>query len=104
MQQRGAAVIEARGLSSAASAANAALDHVMSMESATPEGEFFGCDSLRNSYRLRRSLFSPFRSAVTVGELGIVQGLKLSSFAREKIAATEAELKEERAVVLICSS
>ena len=101
VQQRGAAVIEARGLSSAASAANAALDHVMSMESATPEGEFFSAAIPSDgSYGVEDGLiFSfPVRSDGQ-GNWSIVQGLELSSFAREKIAATEAELKEERAVI-----
>ena len=101
VQQRGAAVIEARGLSSAASAANAALDHVMSMESVTPEGEFFSAAIPSDgSYGVEDGLiFSfPVRSDGQ-GNWSIVQGLELSSFAREKIAATEAELKEERAVI-----
>ena len=101
VQQRGAAVIEARGLSSAASAANAALDHVMSMESVTPEGEFFSAAIPSDgSYGVEDGLiFSfPVRSDGQ-GSWSIVQGLELSSFAREKIAATEAELKEERAVI-----
>ena len=101
VQQRGAAVIEARGLSSAASAANAALDHVMSMEQATPEGQFFSAAVPSDgSYGVEEGLiFSfPVRSDGQ-GNWSIVQGLELSSFAREKIAATEAELKEERAVI-----
>ncbi|MFT5086202.1 MAG: malate dehydrogenase [Candidatus Latescibacterota bacterium] len=101
VQQRGAAVIEARGMSSAASAANAALDHVMSMEGATPAGEFFSAGVVSDgSYGVEKGLIYsfPVRSD-GAGNWEIVQGLELSDFAREKIAATEAELKEERAVI-----
>lgn len=101
VQQRGAAVIEARGMSSAASAANAALDHVMSMESATPAGDFFSAGVVSDgSYGVEEGLIYsfPVRSDGR-GSWEIVQGLELSDFAREKIAATETELKEERAVI-----
>lgn len=101
VQQRGAAVIAARGLSSAASAANAALDHVVSVESATPTGDFFSAGVYSDgSYGIDEGLmFSfPMRSDGQ-GRLEIVQGLELSDFARAKIKATEDELKEERAVI-----
>lgn len=101
VQQRGAAVIAARGLSSAASAANAALDHIVSVESATPAGDFFSAGVYSDgSYGIDEGLmFSfPMRSDGQ-GHLEIVQGLELSDFARAKIKATEDELKEERAVI-----
>ena len=101
VQQRGAAVIAARGLSSAASAANAALDHIASVESATPAGDFFSAGVYSDgSYGIDEGLmFSfPMRSDGQ-GHLEIVQGLALSDFARAKIKATEDELKEERAVI-----
>lgn len=101
VQQRGAAVIAARGLSSAASAANAALDHIASVESATPAGDFFSAGVYSDgSYGIDEGLmFSfPMRSNGQ-GHLEIVQGLELSDFARAKIKATEDELKEERAVI-----
>ena len=101
VQQRGAAVIAARGLSSAASAANAALDHIASVESATPAGDFFSAGVYSDgSYGIDEGLmFSfPMRSDGQ-GHLEIVQGLELSDFARAKIKATEDELKEERAVI-----
>ncbi len=101
VQQRGAAVIDARGLSSAASAANAALDHIVSVESATPDGDFFSAGVYSDgSYGIDEGLmFSfPIRSDGQ-GHWEIVQGLKLSDFARAKIKATEEELKEERAVI-----
>ncbi len=101
VQQRGAAVIEARGLSSAASAANAALDHIISVESTTPESDFFSAGVYSDgSYGIDEGLmFSfPIRSDGQ-GGWEIVQGLELSDFARTKIKATEDELKEERAVI-----
>ena len=88
-------------MSSAASAANAALDHVMSMEGATAAGDFFSAGVVSDgSYGVEEGLiFSfPVRSDGK-GNWQIVQGLELSDFARAKIAATEAELKEERAVI-----
>ena len=101
VQQRGAAVIAARGLSSAASAANAALDHVRSMEQVTPDGDWFSAAVPSDgSYGIEEGLlFSfPVRSEGR-GKWSIVQGLEFSDFAKEKIQATEAELKEERDVV-----
>ena len=101
VQQRGAAVINARGLSSAASAANAALDHIVSVESVTPAGDFFSAGVYSDgSYGIDEGLmFSfPIRSDGQ-GGWEIVQGLELSDFARAKIKATEDELKEERAVI-----
>ena len=101
VQQRGAAVIDARGLSSAASAANAALDHVVSVESATPEGDWFSSGVYSDgSYGIEEGLMYsvPVRSDGQ-GSWEVVQGLELSDFAREKIKATEDELKEERSVI-----
>ena len=101
VQQRGAAVIDARGLSSAASAANAALDHIASVESATSAGDFFSAGVYSDgSYGIDEGLmFSfPIRSDGQ-GGWEIVQDLELSDFARAKIKATEDELKEERAVI-----
>jgi malate dehydrogenase len=101
VQQRGAAVIDARGLSSAASAANAALDHVVSVEGATPEGDCFSSGVYSDgSYGIEEGLmFSvPLRSDGQ-GHWDVVEGLELSDFARAKIKATEDELKEERSVI-----
>jgi len=101
VQQRGAEVISARGLSSAASAANAALDHVVSMENVTPDGGLFSSGVCSDgSYGIEEGLvFSfPIRSHGN-GDWEIVQGLELSSFAKEKIVATQKELQEERAVI-----
>jgi malate dehydrogenase len=101
VQQRGAKIIEARGLSSAASAASAALDHVKSMENKTPDGHWFSAGVPSDgSYGIAPGLiFSyPIRSD-GAGGYEIIQGLSLSDFAREKIALTEKELQEERATV-----
>jgi malate dehydrogenase len=101
VQQRGAAIIEARGLSSAASAANAALGHVQSMEGKTPEGDWFSAAVCADgSYGIEQGLiFSfPLRSDGK-GKWEIVQGLELSDFAREKIRLTTEELKSEKAVI-----
>ena len=101
VQQRGAAVIDARGLSSAASAANAALDHIVSVESATPKGDFFSAGVYSDgSYGIDEGLLFSFPILSDgQGHWEIVQGLELSDFARAKIKATEDELKEERAVI-----
>ena len=101
VQQRGAAVIDARGLSSAASAANAALNHVVSVQNATPEGDFFSAGVYSDrSYGIEEGLmFSYPICSDGQGNWEIVQDLELSDFAREKIKATESELIEERAVI-----
>ena len=101
IQQRGAAVIAARGLSSAASAANAALDHVRSVEGTTADGDWFSAAIPGDgSYGIDEDLiFSYPVTSDGKGKLSIVQGLELSEFARAKVLATEKELQEERAVV-----
>ncbi len=101
VQKRGAEIIQWRGKSSAMSAANAALDHVMSFEARTPTGDWFSAAVPSDgSYGIEEGLmFSfPIRSTGR-GNYSIVQDLNISDFAKEKIAATEAELKEERATV-----
>jgi malate dehydrogenase len=101
VQKRGAAVIAARGLSSAMSAANAALDHVKSFLHQTPEGNWFSAAVPSDgSYGIDEGLIFSFPLASDgAGSYSIVQGLPWSSFAQEKIAATLAELREEKAVV-----
>lgn len=101
VQQRGAAVIAARGLSSAASAANAALDHVMSFEGKTAEGDWFSAAvPTDGSYGIDQGLIFSFPiQSDGRGGYHIVQGIDLSDFAKEKIAATAAELDQEKAVV-----
>jgi malate dehydrogenase len=102
VQKRGAAIIEARGLSSAASAANAAIDHVKSMLAATPKGDWISSAVLSDGkrYGIPEGIVSsfPVRSDGR-GGWQIVDGLEISEFARKKIDASVKELQEERSVV-----
>jgi len=100
IQQRGAAIIKARGLSSAASAANAVVDTVRNLVTPTKAGDWFSvavCSP--GDYGIQKGLiFSyPIRSNGTKWE--IVQNVPLNEFSKAKITATENELKEERAMV-----
>jgi len=97
VQKRGAAIIEARGLSSAASAANAAIAHVHTWVHGTAEGDWvsMGIPS-DGSYGVAEGLISSFPVTTSGGEYEIVQGLDLNDFSRERIAASVAELAEER--------
>lgn len=100
VQQRGAAIIKARGLSSAASAANAALDTVRALINPTPQGDWTSVAVCSDgSYGIEKGLlFSyPIRSNGKSWE--IVQGVPLNEFSRGKIAITENELKEEKSLV-----
>jgi malate dehydrogenase len=101
VQKRGAAIIAARGLSSAMSAANAALDQVRSFSTRTPDGDWFSAAVASDgSYGIDDGLIFSFPlRADGKGGYQIVQGLPLSDFAREKIAVTLNELREERDVV-----
>ncbi len=101
VQKRGAAIIAARGKSSAASAANAALDHVMSFENKTPEGHWFSAAVPSDgSYGIEKGLIFSFPiTSDGAGGYEIVQGLTWSDFAKEKIGVTEAELKHEKELV-----
>ena len=102
VQKRGAEVIAARGKSSAASAANAAIDSIRSLMVPTPEGEWFsvGLCSDHNSYGIQKDLiFSfPCRSKGN-GKVEIVSGVSWDAFMKEKILKTEKELLEERALI-----
>ena len=101
VQKRGAAIIAARGKSSATSAANATIDHVMSFNGKTPEGDWFSAAVCsKGDYGISEGLiFSfPLRSDGN-GGYEVVQGLEFSDFAKEKVAATEAELNDEREIV-----
>lgn len=97
VQQRGAAIIQARGQSSAASAANAALCHMQSWVFGTEEGDWvsMGLPS-DGSYGIEKGLIYSFPVTVSDGQFSIVQGLDINEFSREKMRLTEAELKEER--------
>lgn len=102
VQKRGAAIIEARGKSSAASAASALVDHVKCFNTKTPEGAWFSAavPSDGSSYGIPKGLVYsfPIRSHGN-GTYEIVQGLKISDFAQSKINKTTDELLEEREVV-----
>ena len=99
VQQRGAEVLKARGLSSAASAAHAALDTVRTLHEGTPEGDWTSVAvSSDGSYGVPKGLMCSFPiKALGGGKWEIVQGLKLDDFGQKKLAGTVAELEEERA-------
>jgi malate dehydrogenase len=101
VQKRGAAIIAARGLSSAASAANALIDHVLDLCGATPRGEWrSACVKSDGSYGVREGLISSFPIASDGrGNWAIVQGLEMQPFLRQKIDASVSELMSEREVV-----
>ena len=98
--KRGAAIIDARGASSAASAANAAIDHIRSWHLGTPEGDWvsMGIPS-DGSYGVPEGIISSFPCTCSNGEYSIVQGLDIDDFSRAKIDASAAELQEERDAV-----
>ncbi len=96
--KRGAAIIEARGASSAASAANAAIDHVRDWVSGTSDWVSMGVVS-DGSYGVPEGLISGFPCTCSAGEWSIVEGLDLDDFSRGKIGASIAELQDERMTV-----
>ena len=98
--QRGAAIISARGASSAASAANAAIDHVRDWMLGTPAGDWVSMAVASDgSYGVPRGLISSFPCRTQGGEWEIVQGLEIGDFSRSRIDASVAELVEERQAV-----
>jgi malate dehydrogenase len=98
--KRGAAIIDARGLSSAASAANAAMDHVRDWWHGTPEGDWVSMAVVSDgSYGVPEGLVSSFPCTCRDGSWAIVQGLEIDPYSRSKIDASVAELEEERAAV-----
>jgi malate dehydrogenase len=100
VQKRGAAIIEARGASSAASAASAAIDHVHDWVLGTPQGDWVSMAiSSDGSYGVQEGLISSFPVTCSDGEFKIVQGLEISEFSRARIDASVAELAEEREAV-----
>lgn len=100
VQQRGAAIIKARGLSSAASAANAAIDTVRNLVTPTKAGDWFSVGVCSDgSYGIEKGLIYSYPIRSDGSKWSIVQDLPISTFAREKITATENELKEEKALV-----
>jgi malate dehydrogenase len=98
--KRGAAVIEARGASSAASAANAAIDHMHSWALGTAKGDWVSMAVPSDgSYGVPEGLISSFPCTAANGEYHIVQGLDIDDFSRKRIDASVAELAEERDAV-----
>src|SRR6266403_1040647 len=100
VQQRGAAVIKARGLSSAGSAANAVVDTVVSLTADTPTNDWHSVAVCSDgSYGVEKGLISSFPVRVRGGKWEIVQGVPINDFSRAKIDASVAELKEEKSLV-----
>ncbi len=100
VQKRGTAVIEARGASSAASAANAAVDHVRDWVLGTPEGDWvsMGIPS-EGSYGIDEGLIAGFPVTCSNGSYRVVQGLELGDFSRSRLDTTVNELKDERETI-----
>lgn len=100
VQKRGAAIIDARGASSAASAANAAIDHMRSWALGTPQGDWvsMGVPS-RGWYGVSEGLIYSFPVTIADGEVTVVEGLTNNAATQELMRASEAELLEERAAV-----
>jgi malate dehydrogenase len=100
VQQRGAAIIEARGSSSAASAANAAVDHVRTWLDGTPDRDWVSMAIPSDgSYETPEGLLSSFPCTTAGGEWSIVQGLDIDEFSRQRIDASNGELADERETV-----
>jgi malate dehydrogenase len=100
VQQRGAAIIKARGLSSAASAANAVVDTVRNLVTPTPAGAWFSVATCsKGAYGIEPGLIYSYPTRSNGSRWELVQGLTLTDFAKSKIVATENELKEEKALV-----
>ncbi|MGH1402821.1 MAG: malate dehydrogenase [Alphaproteobacteria bacterium] len=100
VQQRGAAIIKARGASSAASAASAAVDHMRDWALGTPEGEWVSMAIPSDgSYGVEEGIIFGYPVTCKDGKYEIVQGLDINAFSQKRIDETETELREERAAV-----
>lgn len=100
VQERGEAVIKARGQSSAGSAANAALDQMRAWALGTPDNDWVSMGVLSDgSYDIEKGLMYSFPVTVEDGEIQIVQGLNINEFSRHRMRVTEDELKQERDAV-----
>jgi len=100
VQQRGAAIIKARGLSSAASAANAVVDTVRNLTNPTRPGDWFSVGVCSDgSYGIEKGLIFSYPMRSDGSKWEIVQGVPLNEFSRARISATENELKEEKSLV-----
>jgi malate dehydrogenase len=100
VQKRGAAIIKARGASSAASAASAAIDHVRTWTMGTAPGDWVSMAVPSDgSYGIAPGVVYSFPCICENGDYRIVQDLEVDAFSRERMDATDAELREERAAV-----
>ncbi|WP_262965937.1 malate dehydrogenase [Methylobacter psychrophilus] len=100
VQQRGTAVITARGQSSAASAANAAIDQMRDWIKGTKEGDWVSMGVLSDgSYGIAKGLVYSFPVTVVEGKVSIVKDLVINEFSKQRLKLTETELKEERDAV-----
>jgi malate dehydrogenase len=100
VQQRGAAIIKARGASSAASAASSAIDHMRSWALGTADGDWVSMAVPSDgSYGIETGIIYSFPCVCSNGDYQIVQGLEIGDFSRDRMNATDAELREERAAV-----
>ena len=100
VQQRGAAIIEARGASSAASAASAAIDHMHDWARGTPDGDWVSMAiPADGSYGIETGIIYSYPVRCDNGQYEIVQGLSIDDFSRARMDATETELREERAAI-----
>ena len=100
VQQRGAAIIKARGASSAASAASAAINHMHDWVRSTPADDWVSMGiPADGSYGIKEGVIYSYPVRCNNGDYEIVQGLGISDFSRERMDATEAELREERAAI-----
>ncbi len=100
VQQRGAEIIAARGASSAASAASAAIDHMRDWALGTPDGDWVSMAvPADGSYGIEAGIIYSYPVRCSSGKYEIVQGLAIDDFSRARMAATESELREERAAI-----
>ena len=100
VQKRGAAIIEARGASSAASAANAAIDHIHDWVLGTPEGDWVSMGvAVDGQYGIDKGIICGLPCVAKNGEWSVVEGLELDAFSKPRIDASVAELREEHDAV-----
>ena len=100
VQQRGAAIINARGASSAASAASAAIDHMHDWAMGTPQDDWVSMGiPADGSYGIEPGVIYSYPVRINNGSYEIVQGLEVNDFSKERMQATESELREERAAI-----
>jgi len=100
VQKRGAAIIEARGQSSAASAANAAINHVQTWYNGTPQGDWISMAiPSTGAYGAPEGVIFGYPVTVQNGKISVVEGLSLSEYDRQMLAVTSNELQEEKAAI-----